>query len=133
VINGYPYDTAIITPSSTDLQSVAALTMMAKTEDLPRQLRPAELAFEYPPRDAQDLPMASVPHPRGVSGGGAWRDLRHDEYAVESPERLELVAINTLWDKRTSVLFSTRIEHWLNLVAEDFPDTRSTIAAFLQS
>ena len=128
-INGYPYESAIITPSTADLEATVGMTKMADPQEHPRPLRSHEIALEYPPRDAHGRPMTGVPHPKGVSGGGTWWQPRHDEYAVLSPERLRLVGVNTLWDKASSILFATRIEYWLRLVAQDFPDARHEIAA----
>jgi hypothetical protein len=131
VVHGYPYETAIVTPNASDLESTAALTLMARTAELPRPLKGHEIALEWPPRDEQDRPLRNVPHPKGVSGGGTWRHTRSHEFAVFSPQRFQLVGVNLSWDKSRSILFAARIDHWLELVATDLPDTRGEISPLL--
>jgi|SRR5215213_5855726 len=114
-----------------DLESTMALTMAAQTEQLPRPLKEYELAVEYPPRDEQDTPI-EAPEPHGVSGGGVWRQSRHDEQLVWSPEQAWLVGINTIWFRQSRILYCTRIEAWLQLVATDFPDTVEVVNGFLE-
>jgi hypothetical protein len=133
VVHGYPYDTAVVTADTVDVESTAALTMMAESGELSRTLRNHEMALEWPPRDENGRPMQGVPRPKGVSGGGTWHHPRHDEHAVFSPERLRLVGINLSWDKPSSILFTARIEYWLDLVAADFPDIRDAISSFIGS
>lgn len=129
IVHGYPFESARITTAGADVESTAAGTMMVKSEELPRQLRPDELALEWPPRRKDGQPMGRVPHPGGVSGGGTWRQPRHDEHLIMSPTRLRFVGINLRWLGSQGILFATRVENWLALVARDFPDTRELIAA----
>jgi hypothetical protein len=46
-----------------------------------------------------------------------------------SPTHFRLVALNLSWCKSASILYVTRIENWLGLVAQDMVDTRQLIAA----
>lgn len=132
VVHGYPHEAAILSATQADVQSTIGYTMIAAPEDLPRPLGDHEIALEYPPRDEQDQPIADAPAAFGFSGGGVWRDLRHDESLVESPEQLQLVAINTRWDEAAAILYAMKIEHWLTLVRQDFPDTRDEVDRLLQ-
>jgi hypothetical protein len=134
IIQGYPWASVqgdLEHGSQLDLESTMALTMAAQAEQLPRPLKEHEFAVEYPPRDEQDTPM-EAPEPHGVSGGGVWRQSRHDEQLVWSPERTWLVGINTGWFRQSRVLYCTRIEAWLELVATDFPDTVEVVSGFLE-
>ena len=127
LVHGYPNQVAVLIPSSTDLESTVAFTMMAEPSDLAWPLKSNEVALEYPPRDANERPIAVAPRAHGLSGGGVWWHPRHDEVLVFSPERLKLVAVTTKWDQRASILVATKMEEWLMLVAQDFPDTKNEI------
>ena len=134
IIQGYPWASVQgdrAHGSQLDLESTMALTMAAQPERLPRVLKEFEFAVEYPPRDEEDVPM-DAPEPHGVSGGGVWRQSRHDEQIIWSPERVWLVGINTLWFRQSRILYCTRIEAWLHLVAADFPDTEVAVNRFLE-
>lgn len=129
MVHGYPVESAVVAEETADVEATAAMTMMAETHELPRTLGGHELALEWPPRDASNQPMQDVPSPKGVSGGGTWRQPRHDEQIIMSPSHFRLVGVNVRWHRASSILFAVRIEHWLDLVAEDFPDTRELIAS----
>lgn len=133
LVHGYPHESAILSPTQADVESTIGLTMIASPKDLPRAVANYEIALEYPPRDEQNRPIATAPAASGFSGGGVWWSPRHDESMIDSPEQLRLVAINTRWDRRTAVLFATKIEYWLHLVRQDLPDTRDEIDRLLQS
>lgn len=133
LVHGYPHETAILSATEADVESIIGLTMIAVPEELPCAVESHEIAIEYPPRDEQNRPIATAPAAFGFSGGGVWWSPRHDESMIESPERLQLVAINTRWHRSTAVLFATRIEYWLDLVRQDFSDTRDEIDRLLQS
>lgn len=128
LVHGYPRQSAILTPTSSDVESTVAFTMMANEADLHRPLQAYEVALEYPPRDDLDRPIRVAPDAYGLSGGGVWWHPRDDETAVISPTHMKLVAVNTNWHRSTSALFATRIDEWLVLVARDFPDTTEDIA-----
>ncbi len=117
-----------------DVESTVAYTMMAAPGEIPSEapLQAHELGLEYPPRDERNRPMTVAPRPHGMSGGGVWWHPRHDEALVTTPERLRLVAVTTKWNQDASILVATKVEHWLSLVAEDFPDTRTDVEVLLQ-
>jgi hypothetical protein len=129
IVHGYPYEAAIFTEESADVEATVAFTMMAKDSELPRPLAPDELALEWPPRMSDGRPIPGVVSPAGVSGGATWRQPRHDEHVIMSPTHFRLVALNLSWCKSASILYVTRIENWLGLVAQDMVDTRQLIAA----
>jgi hypothetical protein len=133
LVHGYPHESAILSSTQADVESTIGYTMIASAEALPRMAASYEIALEYPPRDEQDLPIAAAPAASGFSGGGVWWSPRHDEAIIQSPDQLRLVAINTRWDRRTAILFATKIECWLHLVRQDFPDTRDEIDRLLRS
>jgi hypothetical protein len=124
--HGYPYESAIFTPSALDVESTVAYTLMPEQAELAWNIQAHQVIFEYPPRDANHRPMPA-PHPHGMSGGGIWLHPRHDEALVYSPELLRLVAITTKWNQSAGILIATRIEAWLDLVAQDFPEARDEI------
>ena len=122
LVHGYPHQRAILTATSSDVESTVAYTMMANETDLHRPVEDYEIATEYPPRDAQDQPIQVAPEAHGLSGGGVWWHPRCEEAALTSPTHMKLVAVNTKWHQPTAILFSTRIDEWLDLVARDFPE-----------
>lgn len=107
--------------------------MMAEPTNLHRDLGNYEIALEYPPRDEKDRPIQVAPRAHGLSGGGVWWYPRHDETLISSPSHMRLVATNTTWHPATSVLFATKVDHWLQLVASDFPATKNAIEQLLAS
>jgi hypothetical protein len=133
LVHGYSHQTAFLSTPEADLESIIGLTMIAVPEGLPRAVESHEIALEYPPRDEQGRPIAMASAAFRFSGGGVWRSHRHDESRIENPERLQLVAINARWDRNSAILFATKIEYWLDLVRQDFPDARDEINKLLQS
>lgn len=130
-VHGYPYENAMITGTRTDVVSTAALTMIAKPQDIGRSLNIHELAVEWPPRDSVDSPIEVTPHPRGVSGGGIWHLPRDNEQTIYSTLHARLVGLNLRWDESRSVLFGAKMNGWLDLVSRDLPDTKDAIQDFL--
>jgi hypothetical protein len=80
-----------------------------------------DIAVEYPPHDGS-LDDRGVPNPPGVSGGGFWLCPRFDDSLIWTPDAARLLGLARGWWKTEKELVATRIEHWLDLVAEDFPD-----------
>jgi hypothetical protein len=113
-----------------DLESTLALTMAVEIDQLPRPLKDFEFAVEYPPRGADDKPL-DAPEPHGMSGGGTWRQPRHDQTVLWTPDTLWLVGINTAWFRKSKVLYCTKVDQWLQLVAADFPDTEPVVSELL--
>lgn len=133
LIQGYPGESVRADQAGNlDLESTAAFTMAVDAEQLPAPLEQVDFAVEYPPRDQDELPIVEAPKPHGVSGGGVWRVPRHDATVVWFPDRLWLVGINREWNKRRKVLYCTKVEEWLRLVAADFPDTQALVNDFLE-
>lgn len=133
LIQGYPWAAVLgdrDTGKQLDLESTLALTMAADEARLTRPLKNHEFAVEYPPRGAEEKPL-EAPEPHGMSGGGTWRQPRHDQTVVWTPDSLWLVGINTLWFSGSKVLYCTKIDSWLELVVNDFADTASVVTGVL--
>lgn len=94
-----------------------------------------DIFLSYPTNDqttrrvSDDAP-AVPPNPQGMSGGGMWLHEFSDE--VWLPERSMLIGIDRSWSPSEQYARGTRIEHWLRLVAKDFPDLRAEIRAHLK-
>ncbi|MFP3939413.1 MAG: hypothetical protein ACOC7L_04305 [Acidobacteriota bacterium] len=131
--HGYPRDWARVTQSLAAVQSTVGFTRPAAPRSLVRSLGPSEIALEYPPRDATGQPIAA-PDPYGFSGGGVWwhpAPGTSPGRGLVGADGLRLVGLNTRWGRRSGVLFGTRIEEWLALVARDLPATRAPIDRLL--
>jgi len=85
-----------------------------------------DIAVEYPPHDGS-LDDRGVPNPPGVSGGGFWLCPRFEDCLIWTPDATRLLGVARGWWKSEKELVATRIEHWLDLVSEDFPDVRPQI------
>lgn len=133
LVQGYPWASVLgdrDTARRLDLESTLALTMAADANRLPQPLKDFEFAVEYPPRGPDDKPL-DAPEPHGMSGGGTWRQPRHDQTVVWTPDTLWLVGINTSWFRSSKILYCTKIDSWLRLVANDFPDTGPLVTELL--
>lgn len=101
------------------------LTIAAHRRQSPHQPE-VDLAVEYPPHDGS-LDGAGLPAPPGASGGGFWLFPRFEKDRIWSPETFKLIGIARGWWKADREFLATRIDRWITLVAEDFPDTRPLI------
>lgn len=86
-----------------------------------------EIVVEYPPQSPDDVGLELVP-PNGVSGGGIWRFPRFEDSTVWSTERARLIGVTRSWSEQTGRLVAEPIQHWLALVASDFPELAPAIA-----
>jgi hypothetical protein len=81
---------------------------------------------------SSDGSLNDSPEPHGLSGGGVWLLPRHDDYLVWSPERARLVGIETAWWRDYGELVVTRIESWLELVANQIPELCDEVTTILE-
>lgn len=91
-----------------------------------------DLLLEWPPSDLRQEDV-EVPHPSGVSGGGVWLMPRFIENPEWTYSDLRLVALARAWRRESRQLVTTRIEHWLKLLAGDKPYTRKEIDPLLEA
>jgi hypothetical protein len=91
-----------------------------------------DIAVEYPPHDGS-LGEKGLPPPPGVSGGGLWLFPRLDDHVVWAPGRAPLAGLGRGWWKSYKEFVATRIERWLDLVANDHPAVRAEVDAFLSA
>src|SRR5262249_42905360 len=109
------------------VESDGLLTLTIATDRRQSPHRPdVDLGVEYPPHDGS-LDAAGLPVPPGASGGGFWVFPRFENGRIWSPEAFKLIGICRGWSKQNHELVATRIDHWMTLVAGDFPDTRPLI------
>jgi hypothetical protein len=91
----------------------------------------SDLAVEYPPQSEEDKGL-ELTHPRGISGGGVWLLPLSRNTRIWAPELAKLVAIAATWEEAHARLGAVSIEHWLELVGNDFADIRPLIEEFLR-
>jgi hypothetical protein len=135
-VQGYPAEMVAKLPEVTDrplVESDGFLTLLIPSEkrQTPHQPR-VDIAVEYPPHDAS-LEDHGWPPPPGVSGGGFWLFPSFASQQIWTPESAKLIGLARGWWKKEREFLATRIEYWLELVAEEFPDTRSLIRDVLGS
>jgi hypothetical protein len=90
-----------------------------------------DLLVQWPPPDLGEQ-EARLPEPAGVSGGGLWLLPLYAENPGWTFSDLRLVATIRAWRREARQLVTTRIEHWLKLLAEDRPYTRKEIDPLLE-
>ena len=74
-----------------------------------------------------------MPEPFGLSGGGLWALPINDRTKLWRPSDTTLIGIERSWLKDSSCVCCTQIQHWLKLVAYDYPDLIEIIDEFLRS
>ena len=76
---------------------------------------------------------AETTKPHGMSGGGMWYSppVREDTL-VWSPERMKLIGITRDYVSKRDELRGVPIRYWLQLLCDDIPELRGTIAPLLQ-
>jgi hypothetical protein len=124
---GYPAsEVGIRGPRSFDLLSLGIGCI-----SLPADPSEDFLTLEYPPQSPEDVGL-ELPPPEGLSdGGGIWTIPSFSDSPIWLPEATRLVAIARSYDPQRARLSTTAIEHWLSLVARDFPELRNEIEAHL--
>ena len=85
-----------------------------------------DLILEYGTDDSEVLPI-----PKGMSGGGIWSIPTDLNPPVWAPNKSKIVGIIRAWRERSRHLIANRIEHWLDLVASDFPGLQGEIRRIL--
>jgi hypothetical protein len=130
LVQGFPAETVDkpLTISAIPLvESDGLLTLTIAAHRRQSVHRPdVDLGVEYPPHDGS-LDGAGLPAPPGASGGGFWLFPRFENDRIWSPEAFKLIGIARGWWKADREFLATRIDRWITLVAEDFPDTRPSI------
>jgi hypothetical protein len=107
------------------LESAFILTLSIPQSRRQGHATDGTFAIEWPPHDGSL--DDSLPQPYGLSGGGVWLLPRHDDYLVWSPERARLVGIEVAWRRDAKELVVIRIERWLELISNDFPEIRASV------
>lgn len=74
-----------------------------------------------------------MPKPYGLSGGGLWVLPINDRTELWRPSDTTLIGIERSWLKDSSCVRCTQIQHWLKLVAYDYPDLTEIIDESLRS
>ncbi|MBN2398021.1 MAG: hypothetical protein JXI32_06535 [Deltaproteobacteria bacterium] len=74
-----------------------------------------------------------MPNPRGISGGGLWALPLAGRTELWNPDDTTLIGIEKSWLETSNCVRCTQIQHWLKLVANDFPDLAEIIDEHLQS
>lgn len=74
-----------------------------------------------------------MPKPPGLSGGGLWALPINHRSELWRPSDTTLIGIERSWRKDLSCVCCTQIQHWLRLVADDYPDLTEIIDEYLRS
>jgi hypothetical protein len=74
-----------------------------------------------------------LPEAFGMSGGGFWQSWVPNEGHVWSPSNYQLFAIQSTWYEKGNYLRAIRIRHWLDLIAETYPELKGPIEAHMSS
>jgi hypothetical protein len=135
-IQGYPAEMVDKPPAVTErplVESDGFLTLSIPSEKRQTPHQPeVDVAVEYPPHDAS-LEDHGWPPPPGISGGGFWLFPSFASRQIWAPESAKLIGLARGWWKKEREFLATRIEHWLELVAEEFPETPLLIRDALAS
>jgi len=75
----------------------------------------------------------TMPKPHGISGGGLWALPIIDQAKLWSPEDTTLIGIEKSWLETSNRVRCTQIQHWLKLVANDFPELAEIVDEYIQS
>lgn len=133
-VQGYPEqavehsDVAMGTPLVTSLN----LGTMSLPEDSWSSFHNGvDVLFQWPPRDLGPY-ETMLPEAWGVSGGGVWIVPRFNETPEWGLADLRLGAVSRAWYREERRLVATRIEHWLQLLADNKPFTRKEIDPLLE-
>lgn len=112
--------------STISLTSLGYMTIPAETEALKHEYDPEmELLLEY---SGAQYPL---PPPHGMSGGGVWRIPNELQPMVWTPESSKLVAVVRCFWPQSNHLAAVRIEHWLQLIRNHYPDLAEGIGSLL--
>ena len=129
-VQGFPAETVDNPLTTSEIPLVESDGLLTITIAAHRRQSPhrpdVDLGVEYPPHDGS-LDGAGLPAPPGASGGGFWLFPRFENDRIWSPEAFKLIGIARGWWKADREFLATRIDRWITLVAEDFPDTRPLI------
>jgi hypothetical protein len=74
-----------------------------------------------------------MPKPHGISGGGLWALPLTSRMELWNPDDTTLIGIEKSWLETSNCVRCTQIQHWLKLVANDFPDLGEIVDEHLQS
>lgn len=129
-VQGYPAE-VVVRPSSpaesplVESDGFLTLPIPSSRRRTPHQPN-VDIAVEYPPHDGS-LDSSGVPDPPGISGGGFWLFPRFENCLIWAPDKARLIGIARGWWRKEKEFLATRMEHWLEMVAEDFPDIRTEV------
>jgi len=123
LVQGYPASEVSYGPKGFDLCSLGVGCI-----SLPPDAGEDFLTLEYPPQSPEDIGLELPPPPGMSDGGGIWRI----PFPGDPPEKTLLVGIGRSYESERARLATTPIEHWLSLVARDFPDLEEEIDAHVR-
>ncbi len=115
-----------------DLRLIPLYYHTVALEGAPRDARSVDsardhfLAYPKGGNVGQNTEYVELPPAHGLSGAGVWCVHVHHE-GVWTPEAAKLTAIQNAWHRDFIWLRTTRIQAWLNMIAEDIPEIASVV------
>ena len=106
------------------LVSVGYLTLPTNQRDIEDDV---ELWLEYEKTAMGNNGEVTLTAPHGMSGGGIWRVQNPPLSELFDPAACPFVGIVRGYRQREKALIGVQVQHWLDLVAEDFPELRQKI------
>ena len=108
------------------LTSIGYLSIPSK---IPVKDSSIDLALEYAGTaiSSDSNSPIEMAHPKGMSGGGIWTITNHPYAGIWDPNRCQCVAIVRSYDAAKRQLLGVPMQHWMTLVARDFPELSGEI------
>ena len=119
-----------------NLSAIGYLTEIRMASKLPGQhneSRDIFIDYELNSVFVEKQPGMAMPKPPGLSGGGLWALPINYRSELWRPSDTTLIGIERSWLKNSSCVRCTQIQHWLRLVADDYPDLTEIIDEYLRS
>ncbi len=128
-LTGFPAEMVPIELATKNKFILSAIGYLTETR-MPNQQRDdsMEILVDY------ERPLGrNMPKPHGISGGGLWALPLADRAELWNADDTTLIGIEKSWLETSNCVRCTQIQHWLKLVANDFPDLAKIVHEYLQS
>lgn len=133
LVHGLPHERAVYKELDTfrkiSLASLSYLTDMA--DDANTSAIDLPLTYDKGIRIGTGTEIG-VPEPHGCSGGGIWIGLNSPGHSVWSSHLCLMVGIVRGYQRQAKRLVGIQMQHWLELVRADIPDTSAAVGAVLE-